>query len=629
MRASTRRPASPSSSTDPPRSSPLPSTADLELAVIEDEDDGELAVELDEEVIRLESSDSEADEGDRHDRRKEGRKKRGRFSLLELGKKSQGKYSQVTATLEARPPAPTALPVPSSTPRPASPLPDTSPSALSSVRGCLTVFNCCLLLVLSAAMLGVGFTGWAIGRRATGIYSADRPRLVVVSVDGFRPSYFTDWPELSPNLQQLQTQGISAARLLPVFPSSTFPNHWSLVTGLHPPAHGIIANHFYNHSSGEWFIRGQTSSESHCTAHRTLSQHTALIHPPLSLTLALSPPLCGGVRVAGGAHLGDCGQVGSEVCGAQLARQRRRRGRRTADGVGRIQRLPVQRPARGPPPPVDRHRRLQPLHALLQVHTPERRETQRSTPSRLSPHLRCAVSPLLSEVDAAGHLAGPNSTEVAAAVASVDSSIGRIVSGLRSRGLLSAVNVLVVSDHGMASVSFNGTDSPNFLFIDDVYPDTDYLLVDNGANALVLPQSAATAQALFDALGRMPNSSVWWASRDDLPPGGDASTVLPAVLHYSGSNNPLIPPIIVTADEGFQVTNRSAVYREMGAHGFDPSLPDMAAVMALMGAAVAKPGQVLDEVRAVDIYALMCALLAIPPATNEGDLTQFIPLLKH
>ena len=243
------------------------------------------------------------------------------------------------------------------------------------------------------------------------------------------------------------------------------------------------------------------------------------------------------------------------------------------------------------------------------------------------PPLRCVAA--LSEVDAAGHLAGPNSTEVAAAVASVDASIGRILNGLRSRGLLSTVNVLVVSDHGMTSVSFNGTDSPNFLFIDDYYADTDYVLVDNGANALVLPQSAATAQALFEALGRMPNATVWWASRDDLPPGGDASTILPAGLHYSDSDNPLIPPIIVTAEEGFQVTNRSAVYKEMGAHGFDPSLPDMAAVMALMGAAVAMPGQVLDEVRAVDIYALMCALLAIPPATNEGDLTQFIPLLKH
>ena len=295
MRASTHRSTSPSSSTDPPTSSPLPSTADLELAVIEDEDDGELAVELDEEVIRLESSDSEAD-GDRHDRRKAGRKKRGRFSLRELGKKNQGQYSRVTATVEARPPAPTALPVPSSTPRPSSPLPDSSPSALSSVRGCLTLFNCCLFLVLSAAMLGVGFTGWAIGRRATGIYSADRPSLVVVSVDGFRPSYFTDWPELSPNLQQVRAQGISAARLLPVFPSSTFPNHWSLVTGLFPPAHGIIANHFYNHSSGEWFIRGETSSESHCTAHPPLPPHKA----PLPSAATDPPALSSSLRRQGG-----------------------------------------------------------------------------------------------------------------------------------------------------------------------------------------------------------------------------------------------------------------------------------------------------------------------------------------
>ena len=222
---------------------------------------------------------------------------------------------------------------------------------------------------------------------------------------------------------------------------------------------------------------------------------------------------------------------------------------------------------------------------------------------------------------------GPNSSAVAAAVASVDSSIGRLLTGLRQRGVLDEVNVLVVSDHGMTDVSHNDTDLPNFLFVDDVYADTDYVLADVGANALVLPLNSSTAALLFDALQRLNHSTTYWSDAASHTAAFNLSDLLPSRLHYAG--NPLIPAIVVAADEGYQVTNRTEVYTERGAHGFDPALPAMAAVMALMGPAVTVKGKVLDEVQSVDIYALMCALLGIPPAKNEGDLSQFASCLKH
>jgi hypothetical protein len=301
MRSSTLRSIptspSPSTSTDAPSSSPLPSNADLELAVVED-DDEELPIDLDEEVVRLSSSDEGNDGGDRHDRRKAGKKKRGRFSLLELGRRNKGKYSQVTAAVEPRP-APTALPVSSSH---APPSADTStPSALSSVRSCLTVFNCCLCLVLSSVIFCAGYVGWAIRGQRESALSAEHRRLVVVSVDGFRPSYFTDWPakHLTPNIDGMRAAGVSAARLTPVFPSSTFPNHWSLVTGLYPPAHGIIANQFLNRTSGEWFRRGSTSNESHCTAHHHHTDaHSLSTHPVIHSPFPRRVCPCQGGRVS-------------------------------------------------------------------------------------------------------------------------------------------------------------------------------------------------------------------------------------------------------------------------------------------------------------------------------------------
>ena len=71
-----------------------------------------------------------------------------------------------------------------------------------------------------------------------------RPHLVLVSADGFKPEYL-DRPDL-PNVRRLVQRGTRAKGMTPVFPSLTFPNHYSLVTGLLPARHGIVNNTFYD-----------------------------------------------------------------------------------------------------------------------------------------------------------------------------------------------------------------------------------------------------------------------------------------------------------------------------------------------------------------------------------------------
>ena len=61
---------------------------------------------------------------------------------------------------------------------------------------------------------------------------------ILVSIDGFHPDYLERDP---PTLSRLAAEGTSAA-MRPSFPTKTFPNHWTLVTGLVPDNHGIIAN---------------------------------------------------------------------------------------------------------------------------------------------------------------------------------------------------------------------------------------------------------------------------------------------------------------------------------------------------------------------------------------------------
>jgi predicted AlkP superfamily pyrophosphatase or phosphodiesterase len=71
-----------------------------------------------------------------------------------------------------------------------------------------------------------------------------KPSLVLVSFDGFRADYL-DRLNL-PNFRRVMARGVRAQALRPVFPAITFPNHYSLVTGLHPGRHGIVENTFFD-----------------------------------------------------------------------------------------------------------------------------------------------------------------------------------------------------------------------------------------------------------------------------------------------------------------------------------------------------------------------------------------------
>ena len=77
-----------------------------------------------------------------------------------------------------------------------------------------------------------------------------RRKLLVISLDGFRFDYL--YRGVTPNLCSLESRGV-AGRMLPQFPSLTFPNHYSMVTGLRPSEHGIVGNAFYDPSTNSYF----------------------------------------------------------------------------------------------------------------------------------------------------------------------------------------------------------------------------------------------------------------------------------------------------------------------------------------------------------------------------------------
>lgn len=76
----------------------------------------------------------------------------------------------------------------------------------------------------------------------------DKPYVILISFDGFRADYLDRYA--APNFQRVARMGVRADGLIPVFPSKTFPNHYSIVTGQHPERHGIVANRFYDPARG-------------------------------------------------------------------------------------------------------------------------------------------------------------------------------------------------------------------------------------------------------------------------------------------------------------------------------------------------------------------------------------------
>src|SRR3982751_6460283 len=68
--------------------------------------------------------------------------------------------------------------------------------------------------------------------------------LILISLDAFRSDYLQKFNP--PNLNRLAKEGVHAEKLIPVFPSMTFPNHQTIATGLWPEHHGIIHNDFYD-----------------------------------------------------------------------------------------------------------------------------------------------------------------------------------------------------------------------------------------------------------------------------------------------------------------------------------------------------------------------------------------------
>jgi predicted AlkP superfamily pyrophosphatase or phosphodiesterase len=239
-------------------------------------------------------------------------------------------------------------------------------------------------LVLALAIL---LGGWIAAAQ-----DPARPLLILVSLDGWRWDYLDKVK--APNLRGLAARGIRAEGLIPSFPTLTFPNHYTIVTGLAPDHHGIVSNTMVDRSI--------------IPSRFTMSSDTAK-----------NPVWWGGepiwtTAIKHGLRSASMFWPGSEAV-----------------------RPTYVKPYDGTVPNAER---VTQVLAWLQLPQAER-------PSFITLYF--------SDVDTASHDTGPESAETFAAAARLDDMIGSLLTGLSRLGLADLATIVVVSDHGLAQTSIH------------------------------------------------------------------------------------------------------------------------------------------------------------------------------
>jgi alkaline phosphatase D len=413
-----------------------------------------------------------------------------------------------------------------------------------SLGRCLTLLLFGLVLAgpLAAQQTGSGGTNRPEHR--------DKPYVILVSLDGFKAEYLDRMP--LPNLQRIMQRGARAKAMIPVFPSFTFPNHYSLVTGLHPGRHGIVNNRFYDPVRKEAYA--YTDPEE---------------------------------VVDGSWYRGEPIWVTAEKQGMVSACFFWPGSEAPIQGIYAT----IWNKYDGKVPNTDR---VKTVLEWLQL------------PADRRPHL---ITLYFSDVDSATHEASLDSPGVSDATRAVDTALGQLLTAIDSLAIRDRVYLLVTSDHGMANTSGEQAvplesllDPSELAEIEASYGGPVASLHIRGgltrARALVEKINSKLARGTAYVRPELPERFHYHAD----PRAGDIVVVMDESWTLSAPRR-----------AGASTSSRRPPEEQFGQHGWDNSFPSMRAIFLIMGPGI-REGVLIDEVQNVDVYPLMTELLGLRPA---------------
>lgn len=390
------------------------------------------------------------------------------------------------------------------------------------------------------------------------------PLLLIVSFDGFRHDYFTKLA--TPGLNRFKSGGTYAPYVRNVFPTKTFPNHHSIATGLFPESHGVLGNEVYD--------------------------------PILKKVLHFGPEV---YNIQGITPIWTLNQ---------LAAQDRYSGVMMWPGGG-----------------FTYHGIVPKFHYAWNMSIPWKTRVDLAidwfehsgTPSNL-------VMLYFEEPDTTAHTFGPESAQVLSYIQKVDNITTYLHDRLSNKNLIDKVNVVLLSDHGMATVT------PHRIFNLTQYVNKAFFQIVDSSPVLQIHPSKGKETVVYNALktaSQAANFSIYRSSE------------LPQRWHYGHS--PRTPPLLAVADIGYAFQDLIEWYEEwfqqkfnrtltstatLGLHGYDNMEPCMHPFFIASGPLV-KSGHSVQPFDTVDYYSLFSTILGVAPESNNGTFANVRDVLKN
>jgi predicted AlkP superfamily pyrophosphatase or phosphodiesterase len=407
-------------------------------------------------------------------------------------------------------------------------------------------------------------------------------RLVLISIDGFAAFYWRDPRVKAPTLRRLAERGVVADRMETVFPSTTWPTHVSIVTGVRPATHGVVGNYVLNRARGRAedltgdpiydaadLLRAPTLYDRAHAAGRI----TAAVDWPAtrrSASLHFNLPFFKDQRVF---ETQTDARVWAELgaLGFPLDRQ------------GEWAQLP-------------RRFLKDAMVAVVAAHA-----WARHRPDLLLLHFLCA--------DSLQHLHGPRSPEAYWAIEYIDGLIGRLLDSLPAGALDRDTTVAVVSDHGFLATPREVRVNVHLKRLGAAQDAR--LVMNHGAAYLYALGDGVSVSALASELAGLEGVARVW------PPAEYATLGLP-----TPEANPHVGDLLLEADDGYCFGDDAdgdlvgpAKYR--GNHGHLGSRPDLGAFFLAAGVGIVK-GHGLGAITSRDVAPTLSRVLDLAPAPSEG-----------
>jgi predicted AlkP superfamily pyrophosphatase or phosphodiesterase len=374
--------------------------------------------------------------------------------------------------------------------------------------------------------------------------------VVVVSLDAFRWDYSRLYN--TPNLDRIAAEGVKSDRMISSFPTNTFPNHYSIATGLYPDHHGLINNSFQAPDLGLFFRIGD----------RNAVENPAFYGgEPMWATAGKQ-----GIRSASFFWVGSETKVG----GMQPSYWKK-----YDESVAFGERIDT---------------------VIKWLGYPQEKRPE-------------LVNLYFDEPDATSHDFGPVSNETKIVVERLDSLIGVLRTKLYALPWGDKINLIILSDHGMSQVS-----PARYVNIKSVAPARMFASIVGGNPVYLVTPAVGKSDSLLTLLNRVTGMKAWKKSE------------LPARWHYG--TNSRIPEIVVVADSSWSIGTRpdgSGIHG--GAHGYDNANSDMYSIFYAAGPDFKKNYR-FNQLNNVDVYNLVCKILKLAPAKNDGDPSHIKGMLK-